>query len=126
MNAQFEFRSNRLTQFMEKINKESRFLINKIVELYSPIQKDEDVEVIRYLGDPQILRVIEITLFAVSLYGSPGDKLSFLYKGIPLTKKGGPMKNRKPIMFDTFLKNNKKYHMPSYFKVEIKPARMYR
>ncbi len=125
MNTQFEFTSSRLTSYMDKIGKESRSLIEELVVKYSPIQIAEDIESI-ISGELQILRVIKITLFGIDSWDALGEKLSFSYEGMPLTKKGNPMKNRKPIWFSAFRKEGKKYHMPSYNRIEIKTARMYR
>lgn len=125
MNTQFEFTSSQLSAYMDKIRKESQCLIDELIVKYSPIQKNEDVETVRF-GELQVLRVTKITLLAVDSFGHPGEKLSFSYEGLPLTKKGDPMKNRNPIWFSAFRKEGKKYHMPSYFRVGIKTARMYK
>jgi len=119
-----EFIHEGLRVYMLKISEESDSLIKKIIEEYSPAQTGDDV-VVSVLGQPQSLRVTEVNLEAVDSCGWPGGRLSFSYKGIPLTKKGEPMKNRKQVLFSHFMKDGKKYSMPSYYRVQIVPARMH-
>ena len=120
----FEFKSKRLSRCMSRLEIESQFLIDAIIAERSPIQVGENVETI--CGSvSQTLRVVSVTLHAVDSWSYPGDRLSFVYEGLPLTKKGVPMRGRKPIEFNTFFKNGKRYSMPSYNRVEIKSARMH-
>jgi hypothetical protein len=120
----FEFNNGALQSFMRKISKESLALIDNIIEKYSPIQIGEDVETVTYNGT-QTLRVTKIELYVIDSWGGPGERLSFVYQGIPLKKNGKPMKQRKPIQFSVFIKNNEKYWMPSYNRFLITEAKMY-
>lgn len=120
----FEFKSKELSKYMSKIEVESKTLIDAIVANKSPIQVGENIEAFLFL-EPQPTRVVSVSLYAVSSWGYPGDRLSFEYEGMPLTKKGVPMRGRNPIQFNTFFKNGKRYSMPSYNRVGIKPARMH-
>ena len=121
----FDFSDERLGKFRAKIRRESQIVINDIIAKYSPIQKGEDVQSISYAEEIVILRVIEVELYVVDLWGSPGRKLSFSYTGVLLKKDGTPMKKRNPIWFGSFVKNGKPYHMPSYDRIKIVAAEMY-
>lgn len=101
-------------------------LIEKIVKEYSPIQKDEIIDWVKYNGNVEKLKVARVILMAVDSWGCLGGRLSFAYWGMPLTKKGKVAKNRKQIYFYSFYKNGKKYHMPSYNRLEVKTARMFK
>lgn len=123
---QFEFNNDVLQSFMRKIREESLTLIDNIIKKYSPIQIGEDAETTDYKKDSLILRVTKIELYAIDSWGGPGERLSFVYQGIPLKKNGEPMKQRRPIWFSSFIKNGKKYYMPSYNRFLIAEAKMHR
>lgn len=122
---QFEFVSAELSRFQAKIDKDSTALIAKIIKAHSPIQIGECVDSFECGVYKQVLQVSKIKLCAVKSWGFPGDKLSFAYEGLPLKKDGSVMKNRKPIRFSAFRKDGKKYHMPSYNRLQIATARMF-
>ena len=119
-----EFKSKELSDFKEKIEKESVALIDKIIKENCPISVGEKVKAI-YGDTTERLIVSEINLMAVDSWGWHGERLSFKYKGIPLKKNGEPMKNRKPIWFGCFEKDGKIYHTPSYLRLSVIPARMF-
>lgn len=123
MNNQFEFESKEFENYMERIRSESKQIIEKIILEYSPIKIGDDIETISF-GRKTVLRVSTIELCAIDQWGYPGDKLSFNYYGLLLSKSGKPMKNRKPVWFSSFIKNKKRYDMPSYNRVNIKKAKM--
>ena len=123
---EYVFLSDELHDYLRKIRNESKELIDKIIKENSVIQLGENVEVVPYFKEKtKIVRVTTIKLMAISLWGEPGERLSFYYEGVPLSKSGEPMKNRKPEWFGTFIKDGKKYHCPSYLKVKIIPAKMH-
>ena len=121
---EYYFTSTELQEYMYKIRDESKGLIEKIIKEKSVIQVGEDVEVC-YAGKNKFVRVAIIKLMATSSWGYPGESLSFYYEGVPLSKNGEPMKNRKPEWFGTFFKNGKKYHCPSHLRVKIITAQMH-
>ena len=123
----FEFESNELEKFKRDIRNQSLDLINKLVKKHSPIKIGETVNTWPSWStenEAEKLIVTEIILMAVDSWGYPGDKLSFEYEGAPLKKNGEKMKNRKPIWFNCFKKNAKRYHMPTYNRVEVTTARL--
>lgn len=122
---QYEFESSEYSEYKSKIWNESNKLIKKIIKEHSVIQVGDDVEIVDFQKN-KILRVVTIKLMAVSSWGEAGEKLSFYYEGVPVAKNGKPIKNRKPIWFGTFIKNDKKYHCPSYRRVEITSAKIYK
>lgn len=121
---QLEFKNEELEKFKFNIRQESQKLIDKIIKENSPIQIGEDVETIGF-SETRTLRVISIKLWADDSFGYPGNTLSFSYEGMPLKKNGEIMKNRIPVPFWAFTKNGKKYHVPSYWRIRIKTARIH-
>lgn len=120
----FEFKSEEFERFKRKIYEDSDALIKKMIKENSPIKLDEDVKVFEYRDEIQMLRVSKIEVWAISSWGCQGDRLSFDYHGLPLKKNGEPMKNRKPIWFNCFEKDGKRYHMPSYSRIKVIRAHM--
>uniref|UniRef100_A0A6M3J360 Uncharacterized protein n=1 Tax=viral metagenome TaxID=1070528 RepID=A0A6M3J360_9ZZZZ len=121
----YHFFSNELQRYQYKIHLDSVKIIDNIIKKFSPIQVDENVETIDYGKEPEMLRVTKIELMAVDSWGAPGQKLSFRYEGMPLSKTGKPMKNRKPKWFGAFRKDGKYYDCPSYNRIKIVPAKMF-
>lgn len=116
-----EFKSEKLTEFQEKIDKESLSLINKTIKEHCPISVGEKVKTF-YGKEVEWLIVSKISLMAIDSWGWHGNRLSFKYEGLPLKKNGEPMKNRKPVWFGCFEKNGKVYHTPSYSRLSVVPA----
>lgn len=121
-----EFKSKELAWFKGKIEKESLDLIAKIIKKHCPISVGEKVKTFTYGNKVEWLIVSEISLLAVDSWGYHGEKLSFEYEGLPLKKNGEPMKSRKPVRFDHFEKKGKIYGTPSYSRLTVVPANMYR
>lgn len=124
-NYNYHFKTDKLWKYRQKIEKESKELIEILIKNHSPIQLGEDVETISFGEETEMMRVTAVELMAVSNLGFPGDKLSFYYEGIPLGKNGKPMKNRKPKCLGAFIKNGQWYYCPSYYRVKIIPAKMH-
>lgn len=119
-----EFKNKELTEFQDKIDKESCDLINKIIKEYCPISVDEKIKTL--WGEVEEWMVVtNISLMAIDSWNQPGERLSFQYEGIPLKKNGESMKNRKPKWFGSFEKNGKVYNTPSYSRLAIIPAKMF-
>jgi len=121
----FEFECKELENFQKKIHNDSVELINWIIKKYSPVQIGDIIEITEWDKSFKKLEITDINLHAINSYGHAGDRLSFDYAGLPLNKDGQVMKNRRRKYFGFFIKDGKQYHMPSYMRVEIKPARMY-
>lgn len=126
MADEYFFEDESFSDYLRKIKNDSFKLIEKIIKKHSVIQVGENVEVIMYNSDNIKMRVTTVKLMAINSWGGAGTELSFYYEGIPLSKNGKPMKNRNPQWFGTFIKDGKKYHCPSYLRVEIIPAIMYK
>ena len=127
MNLPFEFRADELSEYMIETEKHSAILIKNLIEKYSPIQVGDHILGIDNRKEMP-LQVNKVELFAINdswNFRCPGQKLSFSYLGIPLTKKGTPMKGRKCVWFSSFIKDGKKIRMPSYDRIQIKSARMF-
>ena len=120
-----KFKSQELTVFKDRIEKESTNLIAKIIKKHCPISIGEKVRTFAYFNEVEWLIVSKISLMAIDSWNYHGDRLSFEYEGIPLKKNGVPMKNRKPKWFGCFEKNDKIYHTPSYSRIAVVPANMY-
>jgi hypothetical protein len=119
-----EFKNKELTEFQDKIDKESCDLINKIIKEYCPISVGEEIKTL--WGEVEEWMVVtKIDLMAINSWNYPGERLSFEYKGIPLKKIRIPMKNRKSKWFGCFEKDGKIYNTPSYSRIIIIPARMF-
>lgn len=118
-----EFQSKELSDYQDKIEKESTELINKLIIENCPIAVGEKVKSL-FMNEEEMMIVTKISLMAVDSWGRHGEDLSFQYYGIPLKKNGEPMKNRKPVLFDYFEKNGKKFGTPSYFRLLVSAAIM--
>jgi hypothetical protein len=121
---EFEFECEELEIYMEKILKESDEIINKIIREKSPLQVGDTVQALYGNNNPLVV-VSKVSLYAVSLWGGIGKKLSFGYEGKILGKNGMSKKNLKPINFSHFVKDEKINSVPSYFRTKIDRARMY-
>lgn len=120
---EFEFESTELGEFANEIEKKSRQLIEKTIKEKSPIQIG-DIVTEWYGEEKQKLQVTEIKLYGID-YGSFFGRMSFAYWGVPVKKDSvTPMSNRKPIWFNSFVFEGKKYHMPSYNRNQIVVATM--
>ena len=119
-----EFKNKELTEFQDKIDKESCDLINKIIKEHCPISVGEKVKTSWGYVDEWMV-VTKISLMAIDSWSYPGERLSFRYEGILLKKNRVPMKNRKPKWFGSFKKNGKTYNTPSYLRFAIISAKMF-
>jgi hypothetical protein len=122
---QFEIELPVLNAYMDKVKVKSKALIEGIIKSHSPIQVDNDVDVPKWKNGIERHRVTKIELYAKDSWGIPGTIFSFRYWGIPLSKKGEPMKNRNPVEFNHFINDGKELHMPSYNRLQIIPAKMF-
>lgn len=122
---QFEIELPELNAYMAKVKNESKAMIEEIIKSHSPIQIGGDVDVPKYKGGIERYRVSKIELYAEDSWGGPGTIFSFRYWGVPLSKKGEPMKNRTPVEFNHFINGGEELHMPSYYRLQIIPAKMF-
>jgi hypothetical protein len=119
-----EFKSKELTEFQDKIEKESFDLITKIIKEHCPISVGEKIKTL-WGNVEEWMVVTKIDLMAINSWNYPGERLSFRYEGVPLKKNRVPMKNRKPKWFGSFEKKGKIYHTPSYLRITIIPAKIF-
>ena len=124
INNQIEFFDKKLFNYMEKIKNDSTLLIDEIIKKYSPVQIGEEVLDISWSRNRKV-KIVKITLMVMKYSGYPGNRFSFSYEGKLLTKKGEIAKNRKAVDILHFMKNGKKYYIPSYLRLRMVSARMY-